>query len=352
MTVLPDLRRLGVHVLAPLVAVAALLAACGGGTSQVEDFKPTRLVVLGDENGVIVDDGSHDGFKYSVNDRTTDTTVTNADGTTTKTGQCRLQPTPSQYIAEYYGFVYEACNPQNKTADQVTFVEMKAQAGALTDDATQGLKAQVDTLTGLQRTTLVMLQIGTNDVIDVYTMKAAGTLTAAQAVAEATRRGGVAAEQVNRVLRAGARALVFTVPVLGKSPFAIDANKTDSTAGTLITALTEAYNTALRLGIDSTDFDGRNYGLVLVDDVVAAMERFPTSYLTSPATTTTGLCPFAAMPTGCVTVVDTDTDGTGPDTDTSVRATTHLWASDRHLGAVANLQIANQALSRALNNPF
>lgn len=349
MTVLPDLRRLGVHVLAPLVAVAALLAACGGGTSQVEDFKPTRLVVLGDENGVLVDDGNHDGFKYSVNDRLTDTTVTNTDGTTSKTGQCRLHPTPSQYIAEHYGFVYEACNPQNKTAAQVTFVEVKAQAGALTDDATSGLKAQVDTLSGLQRTTLIMVQIGTNDVIDLYNKKAAGTLTASQAVAEATRRGDVAAVQINRLLGAGARALVFTVPVLGKSPFAIEANKTDSGAAALITSLTAAFNTALRLGIDATDFDGRNYGLVLADDVVAAMERFPTSYLTSPANTTTALCTLAAMPTGCVTAIDTDPDA---NVDNSIKAITHLWASDRHLGAVANLQIANQALSRAINNPF
>lgn len=44
MTLLRDLRRLAVFVCAPLALSATLLAACGGGTSQVEAFRPSRLI--------------------------------------------------------------------------------------------------------------------------------------------------------------------------------------------------------------------------------------------------------------------------------------------------------------------
>ncbi len=331
MTRFRDLRRCGARMLAPLVAVAALLSACGGGTEQVESFVPARLLVLGDENGVIVDDGSHDGFKYSLNDRT---------GTTA--GKCLLLPTPSQQVAAYYGFVFAACNPN--AAVPKAFVH--AQVGALADDATTGLKAQLDGITGLGGTDMAMLMIGANDVIALYEQKKAGTLTAAQATAEATRRGAVAAVQINRLLNTGARALVFTVPEMGKSPYALVANASDAGAATLITALTAAFNTALRLGIDSTEFDGRNYGLVLADDVVAAIERFPTSYLSAPSNKTDAVCAIGSMPQGCRIVTDTTTPAN------NIAATTHLWASDRHLGPAAMNQIAAQALSRAVNNPF
>ena len=114
----------------------------------------------------------------------------------------------------------------------------------------------------------------------------------------------------------------------------------------MITTLTTAFNTALRLGIDATDFDGRNYGLVLVDDVVAAMVKYPTSYLSSPANVKDAVCAIATMPLGCVTVTDTTTPAN------NIAFNTHLWASDRHLGPVALTQIGSQALSRAISNPF
>ncbi len=334
MTLLCELRRRGARVLAPLAAVAAtaaLLAACGGGTEQVQSFVPARLLVLGDESGMIVDDGSHDGFKYSLNDRSAVTA-----------GKCLALPTPSQQIAVHYGFVFAECNPTAAVPKAFS----QARVNAMADDPTTGLKVQLDGVSGLGATDMVMVTIGTNDVISLYEQKAAGALTAAQASAEATRRGTAAAVQVNRVLGSGARALVFTMPELGKSPYAITATLTDSTAATVITTLTTAFNSALRLGIDATDFDGRNYGLVLVDDVVAAMVRYPSSYLSSPANVKDGSCAIGNMPQGCLIVTDTTTPAN------SVASNTHLWASDRHLGPVALTQIAAQALSRAINNPF
>lgn len=341
MTFFRTLHRRGLRVLAPLAAAAALLTACGGGTSQVQAFLPARLLVVGDETGAIVDDGNHDGFKYSLNDRVTAITAT--------TAHCQLLPTPAQQVATHYGFVFAECNPTAAVPKAFAL----ARAGAQSDAAATGLKAQVDSITALGNTDMVMVTIGTNDIIAVYEQRRAGTWTTdALAVTEARRRGTAAADQINRVLATGARALVLTVPVLGKSPYAIAAETASPGAAALITELTAAFNASMRRGIDATDYDGRNYGLVLADDISAAMERFPTSYLTSPANKTSAVCATATLPQGCLIVVDTDTDGTGPDTDTSVKSNTHLWATDRLVGPVAHLQIGAQAVSRAANNPF
>lgn len=353
MTFLRPLRRRGLRLLAPLAAAAALLVACGGGTSQVQVFKPARLLVVGDETGMLVDvDGNQDGYRYGLNDRTT--AIVAATATTAATAHCQLLPTPAQQVAVHYDMRFKECNPalSDKGDRPAALAEALGRAGALTDDPVTGLKAQLDGITGaaLGSSDMVIVTIGTNDIVDIYTRRSSGAIpTDDAAIAEARRRGTVAAGQINRVLGTGARALVFTLPVLGKSPFALTAG---TTAAALITELTSAFNASLRRGIDATDFDGRNYGLVLADDVTAAMERYPASYLNSPANKTDALCAAATLPQGCLTVVDTDTDGTGPDTDTSVKSDTHLWASDRFVGPRAHLQIGAQAVSRAANNPF
>lgn len=334
MTFLRELRRCGAQVLAPLVAVAALLSACGGGTEQVESFVPARLLVLGDEASMVVDDGTADGFKYSINDRR---------GTTT--GKCLLQPIFTQQLASYYGMVFAACNPTAATPK--AFIH--ARLGARVDDATTGLAAQVAGIAGLAGTDMLTVMIGANDMIDLYERQRAGTLTADEATAEAVRIGRVAAGQINLILGAGARALVFTIPDMGKSPYAINATKTDTGAAALLTTLSTQYNAALRLGIDSTDFDGRNYGLVLADDVMAAIERFPGSFLGSPANVTEAACPTVTADK-CVL---TDSDATTTLVAAANKTTnTYLWASDRHMGSAAHAQIGSQALSRAINNPF
>jgi hypothetical protein len=346
------LRRCRLRVLAPLAAATALLTACGGGTSQVQAFVPARLLVVGDETGMLVDvDNNQDGYRYGLNDRTT--AIIAATATTAATAHCQLLPTPAQQVATHYGMRFKECNPvlNDKGDRPAATAEAMARAGALTDDPATGLKAQIDGITGLGRTDMVLVTIGTNDIINVYLQRAAGTWTTNdQAIAEARRRGSVAASQINRVLATGARALVFTVPVLGKSPYAIAAEAANAGAANLISALTDAFNAGLRVVIDPQD--GRYFGLVLADDVTAAMERFPTSYLASPSNKTAALCAAATLPQGCLIVVDTDTDGTGPDTDTSVKSNTHLWATDRLVGPVAHIQIGAQAVSRAANNPF
>jgi outer membrane lipase/esterase len=334
MTFLRTLNRCGVRVLAPLLAAAALLTACGGGTSQVQAFVPARLLVVGDETNLLVDDGTADGFKYGINDRR---------GTTT--GKCLLSPTIAQSVASYYGMVFAACNPNAATPKAF----MHARLGAKVDDATTGLKTQLDGIADLGDTDMLIVMIGANDMIDLYERKVAGEFTAATATAEAIRRGRVAAAQINRLLGTGARALVITIPDMGKSPYGVAANKTDAGAAALMTTLSSEYNAALRLGIDATDFDGRNYGLVLADDVMAAIDRFPTSYLTEPSNITEAACPTVTADK-CVLTDDVATTTLVAAANKATNS--YLWASDRHMAFAAHSQIGAQAVSRAANNPF
>jgi hypothetical protein len=335
MTSLRELCRLGACVLAPVVLTATLMVACGGGTSQVQAFKPARLVVFGDENSLIENDGTNDGFKYSINDRATATT-----------GRCLALPTFSQMVASIYGFVFAECNPNADTPRAI----IRAMRHAKVDDPTTGLAQQMASQGDLGSHDMVTVMIGTNDVIEVYERTQSG-LSATDAVDEARRRGTHAAELVNAILRTGARALVLTIPDIGLSPYAYNANTIDPGASALLTRLTYEYNAYLRTHIDSSTYDGRNYGLVLADDIVAAMAKSPAAFLATPAIANAPACVLALGQTAeaVANAVLNCTTGTLVDGATS---NSHLWASDRHLGPAAHSHIGQQAQSRAVNNPF
>ena len=346
MTFSSELRRLGARVLAPAALAAALLAGCGGGTSQVEKFHPDRLIVLGDENSLIEDfvdaDGKHDGFKYTINDRSA-----------TTSGKCLALPIAAQSVAALYGFAFKQCNPTGITPQAFILAARGATVGSLGT----GLAAQlqnVKTVTqgnALGAKDLVMLQIGGNDIIELYE-RSVGGLSPADAVAEAQRRGAQAAGLVNdAILATGARALVITVPDLGLSPYAVNANKTNPGASSLLGSLTYEFNAYLRTRIDASRYDGRNYGLVLADDIVAAMSRLPASFLTAPSVAAVAACNIADdLSADAVTTLVLACTTTSLVADAN--SGSHLWASDRHLGPSAHSRIAVQAQSRAATNPF
>lgn len=337
MTLLSNMRRLSALVLAPLLVTAALLAACGGGTEQVVKFKPNRLFVFGDENSLIENDGSNDGFKYTVNDRSLATA-----------GKCLVLPIFVQDVALYYGFVFEQCNPLSLTPKAF----MRATRLAKVADVAQ----QVANQSGLNSGDIVTLMVGINDLIGIYEQmpKSAGLTDANNkaAIAEAGRRGVQAAAVVNTLLGTGARGLIFTVPDISLSPYAVYAEQNQPGSKALLASMSYEFNAYLRTSIDATAFDGRNYGLVLADDIVAAMYRLPTAYLTTPS---------APGVTACSNVID---GGSADDVATQVLAcntttlvanatsASHLWASDRHIGPNAHQRIGSQATSRASNNPF
>lgn len=347
MTLLRDLRRLAVFVCAPLALSATLLAACGGGTSQVEAFRPSRLIVLGDENSAFSAatdaNGKPDGFKYTINDRATSTT----------TGQCLLLPTAVQSLAAHYGFAFAECNVAQATPAAFSVAQPRAM---VQDLATQLGDAKISG-TALGASDMVSVWIGSNDVIALYEAVAAGTSSSAEAVLLAQQRGGAAAEAVNNILATGARAIVMTIPDLGLSPYALARKTSDPGAPALLSQLSYEFNAYLRTRIDSTRYDGRNYGLVLADDVVAAMNRSPTSFLSSPANAVDPACAVTAGSSDADAVnaalrACTTTNLVTPTGASATGANTHLWASDRHLGPNAHARIGSQAVSRASDNPF
>jgi hypothetical protein len=343
MTFLCELRRLGARLLAPMTLTAALsaavLTACGGGTSQVTAFVPDRLIVFGDENSVI----ESDGRKYSINDLR-NTVVAN---------RCLDLPTIVQLIASQYGFVFAQCNPLAATPRAFSFAVVNAKV----EDAAAGLAAQVarvhaETGTALGTRDLVSVMIGANDIIDLAERVIAGTLSSEGAVGEAQRRGRAAAAVVNGILGTGARGLVITVPDVGLSPYAYNADKIRPGTRALLAQLSFDYNASLRVGIDASSYDGRNYGLVLADDIVAAIAKNPGTYMPSPANTTVAACTTALTRDCTIALSPTDPTQTVSTLVTGATTNNYLWASDRHLGPEPQSRIGQQARSRAINNPF
>jgi phospholipase/lecithinase/hemolysin len=325
------LRRVGRHV-GLSAALAALLVGCGGGTSQIQAFKPSRLIIFGDENSVLVDDGFHNGKKYTVNGL-------NA----SSVRDCLLLPSWFQSLATNYSFVFAECNAAS--AKVQAFI--RARIGAKVDDATLGIDAQLAAQaaadSAVKSGDLVGVMLGANDVIDLSDRVQAGTMTSDQAIAEAQARGTRLADRVNTILATGARAIVITIPDMGLSPYALAQDALKPGAAARMSKLSSEFNARLRTSVDATRFDGRNYGLVLGDDIVQAMVRFPTSYSLNNVVAAVCAIALPDCTSASTDLVTADPVATG---------TNYLWADDRHISPQAHTYIGTQAVSRAQNNPF
>lgn len=223
-----------------MVAVCAIVAgglgACGGPTRAVEIFKPSRLVVLGDELSRV----EADGRRYGINGL-------ESDGVTVA---CAAQPVWSQSVANVFGVSVCPAGPQG------TASLMRAQAGAQAAD----LAAQVD---GVSFTAgdLVTVLIGYNDVLSLHAT--GGDVLAADA------RGRAAGAQICRVLASGARVVSATVPDLGLSPL----GRAQGDGGMALTRLTDEFNKGLRVAVSQCrvggeTVDGWQWGLLLGDEKI------------------------------------------------------------------------------------
>ena len=319
--------------LAPFALVGLVASGCGGGTAEVKTYRPTRLVVFGDEASALIDDGTGNALKYSVN------AVDSASGLRL----CNGLPIWVQGLAGVYGFVFAECNPNGLTTFNAV---MQAKPGAKIEDPTIGLEQQISAELGrgLGTGDLVTVMIGSNDIKDVYDQVQAGTMSQPSAVAEMRRRGGVVAAQVNRLLAANTRAIVVTVPNLGQTPFAVASNLVSSGTSALLSSLSFEFNAYMRTSIDSSKYDGRNYALVLADDVVGAAVQKPSSFLSSPFNVTDGLCTIE-LP-NCTNSADSLVPDSGSGTNS------YLWADALHFGPVVHARLASLAAQRAATNPF
>ena len=312
------LRRPLRRVVAPLATLVAatLITACGGGTSQIETFVAERLVVFGDETSTL----TADGRKYTVNGLTNDVV------------DCTTRPIWVQPLATAFGLVFAECNPTNATT---TMAFMRAAAGARVADVVTQIDQQLAG-DGVAGKTLVTVLVGANDVQDLYATTLTTSSTDPAALrAQARSRGEQLAAQVNRLVDAGARVIVSTVPDMGLTPYALAQDAASAGSAALLSSMTAEFNAGLRTQMLN---DGRFVGLVLADEMVQAMARVPTAF---------GLA--NVRDAACATALPNCTTAT---LVTGADASTWLWADDLRLAFNGQNRLGVLALSRARNNPF
>lgn len=296
-----------------LLAAATLLGACGGGTSQIEAFVAERLVVLGDETSTLTPDGR----KYTVNGLTNDVV------------DCTTQQIWVQPLATAYGLTFAECNPNNVAT---TAAIMRAAAGARVADVVTQVDQQLAG-DGVAGKTLATVLAGAHDVLDLYAT--AATADPAALRSQARSRGEALAAQVNRLVDAGARVIVSTVPDLGLTPYALAEEAANAGRAALLSSLTTEFNAGLRTQMLN---DGRFVGLVLADEMVQAMARLPSAF--GLGNVRDAACAVALPDCTTATLV------TGAD------ASTWLWADNLRLAFNGQNRLGVLALSRARNNPF
>jgi len=304
--------------LASLLGATVLLAACGGGSSQIDPFSPTRLLAFGDETSALRSDGT----KYTVN--ATDTSNATV---------CSSNPVWVQTLATYYGLVFKQCNTSNLAA---TTAVMYATAGAKVAD----VAAQVDqqfALDGFSGKDLVTVLAGANDVLELYASYGAQSEEILGNEAEA--RGKALANTINTIANAGGKVIVSTMQDMGVTPFAV-AEKTshaDVDRAKLLSELSSRFNLGLRLNIIN---DGHKIGLILTDELLQNAAKYPSYY--SLSNSTEAACLDAYQPPLC-------TDKT---LVSAATASSYMWASKTLLGPAVQARIASLAQTRATNNPF
>ena len=303
-------RRFVAHLV--VMAGLALLASCGGGTSQIQAFVPSRLIAFGDETSVI----TPAGHKYSIN----------AFGVDLNTLDCNASPIWTQVVAASYGFGFAEC--PLATGQEKAYV--RARAEARVEDFALQVDAQVGA-GGFLETDLVTVLVGANDVFDLYRQYPSKTRD--EVLSLARQRGETVAAQVNRLVKLGAKVIVSTVPDLGLSPY----GQAQGTAGaTLLSDLVFAMNGRIRVNILN---DGRYVGLVLADEFIQTANKAPAYFGLTDASTAACLTPLPECTTNDLTNPAVSKEG-------------WLWASDRWLGTGGHRQLGALALARARGNPF
>lgn len=311
--------------LALVLGMATLIGACGGG-DPVVPFEPRRVLAFGDENSLITSEGR----KYTVNALTAETNDV-------KSLNCAGNLLWVQRLASSFGLTFPDCNPDGVPDPRS---RIYATAGARVTDLSDQIDLHLATDTFSEKD-LVTLFVGQNDVLEQYAQYPGVPRDQLQASARAA--GLALAGQVSRIADAGGKVVVSTVPDLSVSPFALKENENsgDSTRSALLRDLVAKFNEGLRVGISSQS--GSQVAIMLTDELVQAMSRFPSSY-GGMTNVTTAVCDETLA--ASVELCTTDTLISGGD------AARYLWADDTHLGPTGHLYIGSLASTRARANPF
>lgn len=305
---------------AAAAALLCLLAACGGGESQVEPFEPRRLLAFGDELSMLT---PVTGKRYGINGVKTVNELPVHD--------CTANPIWVQQVANAYGLVLAECNPDNATVT----ARLYGQLGAKVSDLRQQIDQHLATGGSVGPRDLITLMAGTHDILDLYLQYPAQNEVQLRAAAAA--RGRQMAEQANRLANANGRVIIATIPNVGLTPFALTekANNAGVDRAALIRGLSEEFNRALRLNLIN---DGRLIGLVLVDETVDLIATFPSGF--GLANSTQAACGVALPDCATNTLVSEATSATW------------MWADSLRPGPVIHTQMGNLALERVSRLPF
>jgi phospholipase/lecithinase/hemolysin len=211
-----------------------------------------------------------------------------------------------------------------------------AHAGDKVADVTSQIDSHLlaDTFSG---TDLVTVLAGQNDILEQYALYDGSNAASLTAAVEAA--GKALAAQVNRIAGAGGKVLVSTVPDLGLSAFAVTEEASNAGRAALLSNLTLAFNVQVRANIIN---NGRMIGLVVGDETVQLLSKFPSTY--GLVNVTTAVCdPAKAATVQLCTTQTLVTDGD---------AGTFLWADGTHLSPGGHKSLGTAASNRATNNPF
>jgi outer membrane lipase/esterase len=305
----------------------AVIAGCGGSTSQRDPFQPQRLFAFGDEHSTLTTDAPA-GRNYGINAINNNNTPDNAADDFL---DCSLQPNWVQSLAGFWSFVFAECNPEKVAEPQAR--NFAAPRAKVADVAAQ-VDAQV-AAGGFRDKDVATVMVGTNDIVELYQLYD-GTNEGAL-IEEARARGVRAAQIVNRLIALGAKVFLANIPDVGLTPFAKaerEAN-TDTDRAALLSRLSAAFNE--RLGI-SIVIDGRFVALVQSDERILSMVRSPDSFAVTNVTDAVCTTP----PPSCTNV--TLAEGAGPGT--------HLWSSPLWLAPAGSSQLATRAATLAQRLPF
>lgn len=352
-------ERLGRRSAAGLTILAALgLSACGSG-SRVDDFRPERIVVFGDELSLVANGATSSepaGSKYTIN---------TLPDPSTGVADCGSNPMWTQILGAQFGFSMPGCG--GSSAGNAV---MLATYGATVDN----LVTQVNGYTGtMDSKTLVTMMGGLADVSAAYKLYKAGSKTHDEALALVADAGRRLGNLVNSIAAngSGGRVVYATMPDLGLSPYAIAEGQQ-----TLLGELSAKFNEQLRLAVVN---DGRYVGLVTTDATIQAMVS---AYNANTSSNSYGLVNVTEQACQLTTSqfdgsADSDKAGVyssqflsyvattpvdpraviGCSTLTLVSgaggsATYYLWADDIHPGPNWQRQVGSAAITRATHNPF
>lgn len=327
----------------PLLAIGvALLAGCGGSGSVKDPFRPTRLMVVGDEATYIgANDAGLAGAQYQVNRYKTDSTT----GLPTQplTIDClnygnwalRLTADINSVVAANATeltnsprFNFAQCNPNGKSTSAAFLLAAKQQT---VDTAIAAIDAHVASK-GVQAGDLYAIYVGNNDIWAQYAQYT-GNADAVKAGARAAATK--LAKRINTLTDQGAKVLVVALPDLGYSPYARAEALRDQAIdrAALISDIVTEFNRTLKTTLID---DGRRIGLISFDSQLSAqLLAFRSGLGTSLGLTNIQLAVCTAP-----SALNCDTNQLVGD------PASWLWVDNKQLGQPAQNMLASMATSR------